>query len=163
MLDRAMIRRFQKAGFLVAIPAETPTYYVEGMRSSFRLARPWTKHFIEQLASAFQEIFGQRLRITSLTRTRLTQLVLRRTNPNAAPARGAVQSTHLTGAAVDISKRSLTEAELAWLRTVLWRLRRKGLIHAVEEFLEPHFHVMVRRRYPEYGRVLPSPIVVGGC
>ena len=50
-----------------------------------------------------------------------------------------------------------------WLRTVLARLRGRGLIHAVEEFREPHFHVMVGRAYDEYARALRSPILAGGC
>jgi hypothetical protein len=74
-----------------------------------------------------------------------------------------VQSTHLTGAAVDISKRSLSEAEIAWLRTVLARLKARGLIHAAEEFREPHFHVLVRKVYATYARALRSPILAGGC
>ena len=49
------------------------------------------------------------------------------------------------------------------MRTVLARLRGRGLIHAVEEFREPHFHVMVGRTYDEYARALRSPILAGGC
>jgi len=63
-----------------------------------------------------------------------------------------VQSTHLTGATLDMSKRSLSDTQVAWLRTVLARLSRQGLIHVAEEFQEPHFHVMVTRRYRQYSR-----------
>ena len=86
-----------------------------------------------------------------------------RTNPSAAPAAGPVQSTHLTGAAVDISKRALSEREVAWLRTVIARLEARRLIHAVEEFGEPHFHVLIRRAYAPYARTLGSAILTGGC
>jgi len=118
---------------------------------------------IEQLAQAFHDLFDRPLRVTSLTRTTARQRALLRTNPGAAPASGPVQSTHLTGAAVDISKRSFSAREVAWLRTVLGRLQGRGLIHAVEEFREPHFHVLVRRAYERYGRALTSALLAGGC
>ena len=41
------------------------------------------------------------------------------TNASAAPADGPVSSTHRTGAAIDISKRGLTNPEIMWVRTVL--------------------------------------------
>jgi hypothetical protein len=161
--DLTMVERLRRKGLLVPVPSGTPTYYVEGVEPRLRVARPWTRRFIEQLAHAFHDLFARPLRITSLTRTVFTQRLLRRTNPSAAPADGPVTSTHLTGAAVDVSKRGLSDDEVAWLRTVLTRLRGRGLIHAVEEFREPHFHVMVGRAYDEYARALRSPILAGGC
>lgn len=163
MRDATMVERFRRAGLLVAVAPETQTYYVAGVDASLRVTRPWTKVFIEQVGGAFHELFGKRLRVTSLTRTTAAQHALARINPSAAPAHGPVQSTHLTGAAVDLSKRSLSEAEIGWLRTVLWRLKRRSLIDAAEEFREPHFHVLVRRRYGEYGGTLGSPVLAGGC
>jgi hypothetical protein len=158
-----MLARFRRAGLLVPVPASTRTYYVAQVPASLRLARPWTKRFIEQLATAKRLLFGTRLRITSLTRITAHQEALIATNPNAAPARGPIPSTHLTGAAVDLGKASLSPRELAWLRTVLGRLTARGLVHAVEEFSEPHFHVLVRRQYATYARTLASPLLVGGC
>jgi hypothetical protein len=163
MRDLAMVEHFRRAGLLVEIPLGTATYYVEGVGPRLRVARPWTGRFVEQLAQAFHDLFDRRLRITSLTRTIARQRALIRTNPSAAPAAGPVQSTHLTGSAVDISKRSFSEREIAWLRTVLARLQDRGLVHAVEEFREPHFHVLVRRAYATYARALRAPIVAGGC
>ncbi|HUP37712.1 MAG TPA: DUF5715 family protein [Candidatus Limnocylindria bacterium] len=163
MRSLAMVEHFRRTGLLVEIPLKTRTYYVEGVGTGLRVARPWTRQFVEQIARAFHDLFGKPLRITSLTRTTARQRELRRTNPSAAPAAGPVQSTHLTGAAVDISKRSLSEAEIAWLRTVLARLKARGLIHAAEEFREPHFHVLVRKVYATYARALRSPILAGGC
>ena len=163
MRDLAAVERFRRSGLLVAVPPRTRAYYVAGVGTRLRVARPWTRRFVEQLAAAFHDLFGEPLRITSLTRTVAHQRALLRINPSAAPARGPVQSTHLTGAAVDISKRSLSEAEIGWLRTVIARLERRGVIHAVEEFGEPHFHVLVRRAYAPYARALRSPILAGGC
>ncbi|HEX9748262.1 MAG TPA: DUF5715 family protein [Methylomirabilota bacterium] len=163
MRDLTMVEDFRRSGLLVEVPLETRTYYVEGVGPRLRVARPWTRRFIEQLAQAFHGLFDRPLRITSLTRTTARQRELLRTNPSAAPATGPVQSTHLTGAAVDISKRSFSDREVAWLRTVLARLRHRGLVHAVEEFGEPHFHVLVRRAYERYGRALASAVLAGGC
>ena len=163
MRSDRMTARFRTSGLLVAIPAETRTYYVAGVRPHLRVARPWVRIFVEHLAAEFHRSFTHRLRITSLTRTRITQLALQQTNPSAAPADGAVQSTHLSGAAVDVSKRDLGDVETAWLRTVLHRLSRRGLVYAVEEFAEPHFHVMVRRGYADYTRRHGSPVLVSGC
>jgi hypothetical protein len=156
MRDIAMVRRFRKAGRLVTVPAEAPTYYVAGVSGPLRVARPWTMYFIEQMSRAFHRRFDRRLRITSLTRTRAVQRRLLRRNIGAAPAEGSVQSTHLTGATLDISKRMLSATQVAWLRTVLDRLNRQGLIHVVEEFQEPHFHVMVRRRLLQYEDTRPA-------
>jgi len=52
---------------------------------------------------------------------------------------------------------------VAWMRLVLRRLSRRGLVHAVEELRQPHFHVLVRRAYDGYGRRLSSPLLIGGC
>ncbi len=163
MRDLAMVKRFRQSRLLVPVPTETKTYYVTGVHPSLRVARPWTRLFIEQVASAFHELFGQRLRITSLTRTQGAQKALIRINPSAAPAHGPVQSTHLTGAAVDVSRRFMSDDQVAWARTVLWRLKERDLIDVAEEFREPHFHVLVRRGYGTYGPTLASPILTGGC
>jgi LysM repeat protein len=163
MKNLRIVARFRRAGLLVPVPSATRTYYVVRVAPPLRVTRPWTRRFIEQMAAAFHELFGEPLRISSLTRTVSRQHTLALTNLNAAPARGAVQSTHLTGAAVDISKHGLSPAQVAWLRTVLQRLERRRLVYAAEEFHQPHFHVFVRKRYLDYARRLPSPVLVGGC
>ncbi len=163
MRDGGMVRRFVDVGLLVPLPAETATYRIPDVPAALRVARPWTKRFIEQLAAALHGLFGGRAKITSLTRTVARQRILGRTNVNAAPASGAEASTHLTGATFDLSKRPLSSREVAWTRLVLRRLARRRLVHAVEEFRQPHFHVMVRRAYADYGRRLPSPLLIGGC
>lgn len=163
MKSLTMVARFRRAGLLVPVPATTRTYYVARVPPALRVTRPWTKRFIQQLAAASHELFDEPLRVSSLTRTVSTQRALRLTNANAAPAHGTVQSTHLTGAAVDMSKRGLDPAQVMWLRTVLDRLERRRLVYAAEEFREPHFHVFVRKRYLDYARRLPSPVLVGGC
>lgn len=152
MRDMRMVGKFRRAGLLVTVPAQAPTYYVAGVASSLRAVRPWTKSFLEATSRAFHRAYGRRLRVTSLVRTQGVQLRLLRTNLGAAPAHGPVQSTHLTGAALDISTRVLSTTQAAWLRTMLDRLRGRGAIHVVEELRQPHFHVMVRKSYPKLGR-----------
>lgn len=147
MRDRGMVRRFTRSGHLVPIALETSTYYVTGVSAALRVARPWTRRFIEHLARAVHASFGIRLKITSLTRTEARQRAIGRTNGNAAPARGPARSTHLTGASVDISKAPFSALEIDWLRSALRRLTAARLVHAIEEFAEPHFHVLVRRAY----------------
>lgn len=158
-----MLMRFRRARLLVSVPASTRTFYVSGVPASLRVARPWTKRFIEELAAAKRRSFGTPLRITGLTRTRIYQRALGATNGNAAPAHGHLQSTHLTGASVDISTRLLSVREITWLRVVLRGLTADGLVHAIEEFRQPHFHVLVHKRYGAAARTLASPLPGGGC
>lgn len=158
-----MLMRFRRARLLVSVPASTRTFYVSGVPASLRVARPWTKRFIEELAAAKRRSFGTPLRITGLTRTRIYQRALGATNGNAAPAHGHLQSTHLTGASVDISTRLLSVREITWLRVVLRGLTADGLVHAIEEFRQPHFHVLVHKRYGASARTLASPLPGGGC
>lgn len=158
-----MVARFRRAGLLVPVPARARTFYVARVPPPLRVTRPWTRQFLQHVAAAFHALFDEPLRVTSLTRTVSRQHALRLVNANAAPARGPVQSTHLTGAALDISRNGLRELQIQWLRTVLHRLERRRLVYAAEEFREPHFHVFVRKRYLDYARRLPSPVLLGGC
>jgi hypothetical protein len=160
---RATLERFVRAGLLVPLPEETPWFRVVGVPEWRRVARPWTRLFVQQLGEALHVLFGSRLRVTDLTRTTTVQEALGQWNGNAAPARGAVASTHLTGASVDLSKLEHPDAELTWLRLVLARLSARGLVSAIEEFAQPHFHVMVRRAYARHGARLASPVAIGGC
>jgi len=161
--DRRMLRRFVRAGLLVRLPEETRTYWVAGVPDWLRVTRPWTKRFIEQLAGGLHGLFGTRLKVTSLTRTVDIQRALATWNHNAAPADGRIRSTHLTGAAVDLSKQPFTDREIRWVRLVLDRLSRQGWLYAIEEFQQAHFHVLVFKRYLAYARTLASPVHIGGC
>jgi hypothetical protein len=163
MRDLAMVRRFVGAGLLVPVPRAAAGYRVDGVPAKLRVVRPWTRRFLEHLGAAAHALFGVRLKVTSLTRTVVSQEALARRNDNAAPARGPRRSSHLTGATVDISTRPHSAAQVLWLRTVLGRLERAGVLLAIEELAQPHFHVMVFPRYSAYARTVRSPMAVGGC
>lgn len=160
---RALMERFVRVGLLVPVAAEAPGFRVVGVPPWRRVARPWTRLFIAQLGDALHELFGARLRVTDLTRTETVQTALLASNGNAAPAHGPHRSSHLTGASVDLSKVEHSESELRWLRLVLRQLARRGVVSPIEEFVQPHFHVMVFRRYADYASRLRFPVLIGGC
>lgn len=150
MADLAMVRRFARNGYLVAVPENTSTFYLKSIPDSYQYCRPWTKLFLTRLATQYHAKFGDRLRVTSLVRTERRQRYLTRVNGNAADASGPSRSSHLTGATIDISKRFMSNAEIDWMRDVLYSLREAGYVYAIEEFYQPTFHVMVYRSYPQY-------------
>ncbi|MBV6429967.1 MAG: hypothetical protein IANPNBLG_00070 [Bryobacteraceae bacterium] len=147
MTGRSMILRFHRLGYLERLPASTPTYYLRAIPPPYRYLRPWSKAFLERLSRRFHSRFGKRLRVTSLIRGIERQRALARRNGNAAPAFGINRSTHLTGATFDISKAYMTGREKAWMRRVLYSMKKQKRIYAVEEFRQPTFHIMVYRSY----------------
>jgi hypothetical protein len=159
--SRAALGRFVRAGLLVRVPPAAPGFQVVGVPGWRRVTRPWTRLFLHQLGAAVRELFGGRLRVTDLARTEAVQRALEGWNVNAAPARGPHPSTHLTGAAVDLSKVEHSDVEIAWLRLVLRRLTDRGLVDAIEEFAQPHFHVLVFRAYARYGARLRAAAAIG--
>jgi len=152
MRDVAMIHSFARHGYLVSVPSSTRAYYLHAIPAPYRYCRPWTRLFLDRLSRQFYARFRQRLRVTSLVRTVGRQRMLTRINDNAADATGELQSSHLTGATVDISKHSMSEAERNWMRNVLYSLRQSGHLYAIEEFQEPVFHIMVYASYPQYAK-----------
>ena len=150
MSNTAMIRRFTAAGYLVGVPSTTSTYYLHDIPAAYRFTRPWTLRFIRRLSTQFHARFGHRLRVTSLVRTERYQRILAIRNANATNFEGPSRSSHLSGATIDISKRLMSRAELQWMRRVLFQLREKGHIYAIESS-QPTFHVMIYRKYALYG------------
>jgi hypothetical protein len=150
MADDGMVRRFQRAGLLIAVPAATSSFYLQQVPARSRFLRPWAKLFLTRISQQFHARFGTRLRITGLVRTVAYQRALGARNHNAAAATGPLQSTHLTGATLDVSKRFMTPAHVQWMRQVLFGLREREVLYALEEFSQPCFHVMVYRSYADY-------------
>ncbi len=156
MMDGRMLLRFRRAGLLVPVARSTPFFYLHQVPRRFRYLRPWTRLFLTRLSRQFHARFGGRLRVTALVRDARYQRVLDASNANAAAASGPLRSSHLTGATIDISKRFLKRPHLEWMRRVLYDLRERRVLYALEEFGQPCFHVMVYRSYLEYVRGLSS-------
>jgi hypothetical protein len=154
MRDRAMIEQFVEAGYLVAVPPDTRSYYLHRISPSYSYLRPWAKRFLDQVSREYYARFHQQLRVTSLIRTVYLQRRLEHRNFNAAEATGDDRSSHLTGATLDISKHSMSWREKKWLRRQLIELEQGGHIYAIEEFRQPCFHVMV---FPNYRDYVPHP------
>jgi len=156
MRNARMVQRFRRLGLLVPVPAATSWYYLYRIPARFHYLRPWARLFLNRLGREYHARFGARLRVTALLRTVRYEEYLDRRNANAAPASGGDRSSHLTGATLDISKRFMSPAEEDWMRRVLFGLRRRSVLYAIEEFYQPCFHVMVYRNYLGYVREISS-------
>ena len=150
MIDSEMVKRFNRNGYLVKVPASTRHFYLRYIAPEHRYLRPWSKLFLDRLSSQYYARFKKKLRVTSVVRTIESQKALATRNGNAASPYGVRRSSHLTGATLDISKHGMTRAEVNWMRQVIHSLKKKGYLYAIEEFRQPTFHVMVYRNYPDY-------------
>ena len=145
--DDAMLKKFTRTRLLVPVPADAKHYYLKAVPAKYRYLRPWSKYFLERTAVQFHAKFGTKLRVTSLVRTGAFQLRLASFNPNAAPVSGPTQSSHLTGATLDISKATMSAAQRDWMRGYLTELKEAGKVYGIEERLQPTFHIMVFKAY----------------
>jgi hypothetical protein len=132
---------------LVPLPASEGLVVNPKLPADRRYCRPWTARFLSDLATAHEEAFHEPLEVNSAVRTVAYQKRLRRSNGNAAPAKGEVVSPHLTGAAVDIAKEQLTRQEISWMRNQLLPLQKAGKIDVEEEFQQACFHITVYKGY----------------
>jgi hypothetical protein len=129
-----------------------------------RCARVWTVQFVNDLAREFYAKFGQPLDLNSAARSVTYQLRLQTTNGNAAGTDGDSASPHLTGQAIDIGKRAMSRAQLAWMRERLVPLIQSGKIDVEEEFKQACFHISVYRSYiptvqrQSIAQLRPSPM-----
>lgn len=134
---------------LVPIPAEAVDVD-ERMPEKFRFVLPSTRRFLRELGYQFMRTFEKKLVITSAVRTQEYQNLLRTSNGNAAASEyGPSQSSHLTGATIDIGKKGLSLLETEWLRVRLLHFENDGYVEATEEFTQLVFHVMVLHAYGE--------------
>lgn len=148
--DRAMLRRFVRAGLLEPVPSRTRYYYTRYIPRDYHYLRPWSKLFLDRLSRQHYARFKKPLRVTSMVRTASMQARLAGRNTNAADAHGPRRSSHLTGATLDISKAGMSAEQIEWMRGVLHALKEQGYLYAVEEFSQPTFHIMVFRNYTDY-------------
>ncbi len=109
---------------------------------SYPYTRPESLAFLEQLAEGYHSACGQRLVVTSLTRSRADQ-----------PRNASHRSVHPAGLAIDL-RRSSRRSCRRWLERTLLELEGDGLVEATRERSPPHYHVAVlpqpvRGRWPE--------------
>jgi hypothetical protein len=141
---------------LVPIPISSALTVNPDLEENHRYCRPWTAKFLADLARAHDAAFHRSIEVSSAVRTVEYQKRLERTNGNAAPAEGDLVSPHLTGATVDIAKKGLTRAEIAWMRRQLMGLEALGKIDVEEEFKQACFHITVYKSYAPAGTTGPA-------
>ena len=134
-------------GMLVSLPAGAALNIDDRLPYNRRFTRPWTASFLNDLARAHYAHFHSPLQVNSAVRTVEFQQHLMHINGNAAPADGDTASPHLTGQAIDLAKRGMPLAEIAWMRGYLLPLIESGKIDVEEEFQQSCFHISVYRRY----------------
>jgi hypothetical protein len=140
---------------LVPIPISTALTVNPDLEENHRYCRPWTAKFLADLARAHDAAFHRSIEVSSAVRTVEYQKRLERTNGNAAPAEGDLVSPHLTGATIDIAKKGLSRAEMAWMRKELAGLEAEGKIDVEEEFKQACFHITVYKSYVPAGKTGP--------
>jgi hypothetical protein len=145
--DDGELDRLRAEHQLVSFPVSDSLRLNEDLPYNRRYARPWTVLFAQDIARDFYARFHQPLQVNSAVRTVAYQLRLQRVNGNAAAADGDAASPHLTGQAIDLGKRGMSVAELAWMRQYLVPLMQGGKIDVEEEFQQACFHISVYRRY----------------
>lgn len=155
-IDRMQLPRIQDDDELDALKASgelVPIVATDALRFDPRLdpdrryCRPWTRDFVKDLSEAYFRAFHQQIQVNSAVRTVKVQKKLRRHNRNAAPIEGDTASSHLAGVTVDIQRRGLTRAQIAWMQQYMFPLKELGLIEPEEERRQWVFHVMVSDRY----------------
>jgi hypothetical protein len=145
--DDEDLNRMRNAGLLAPIPDNATLHVDDRLPANRRYCRPWTAVFLDTLARQHYARFQTPLQLTSAVRTVDFQQHLIHINGNAAPAQGDTASPHLTGQAIDIGKKGLTMAEIAWMRGYLLPLVQQGKIDVEEEFQQSCFHISVYKKY----------------
>ena len=143
------IEQFERARLLVPLPQGETIQIDDRLELKWQWCRPWTATFLRDIAKDYFAEFHTPLQINSAVRTTEYQIQLRKTNGNAAGTTGDLQSSHPTGATVDLAKKGMTRKQLAWMRKRLLGLESKNLIEATEEKRQSVFHIMVFNSYPD--------------
>ena len=155
--DDAQLDQLETAREIVPLPASFSLRVNPDLPDNRRYCRPWTSHFLADLARSHYARFHRALQVNSAVRTVDFQRSLIAINGNAAPADGDIASPHLTGAAVDIGKKGMSFSELSWMRAWLLPLQTAGKIDVEEEFYQSCFHITVYRGYAPPTLTRPAP------
>ncbi len=128
------------AGELVALTPQPGLAIDHRLPRERRYVRPETLTVIEWLAEEYIAHFGTPLTVTSAVRPETVQRRLRRWNRNAAPAK---ESSHTTGATVDISRREMTQEETIFIEDLMMPLVVNDRAVVLEERGQMCFHIFV--------------------
>jgi hypothetical protein len=142
---------------LVPIPESGSIAVNTDLTENHRYCRPWTAHFLTNLAAEHAAQFHKPIIVSSAVRTVEYQQHLMHRNHNAAAAEGDIVSPHLTGGTIDIAKSGMSRKEITWMRNHLLSMQVEGTIDVEEEFRQPCFHITVYRNY-----LAPEPDPVPG-
>ena len=145
------LHRMRAAHLLVDFPESTSLHINPELAADRRCGRVWSVRFATNIAHDFYARFHQPLQVNSAVRTVAYQVRLQRTNGNAAGIDGDTASPHLTGQAMDLGKRNMSMAQIAWMRAYLLPLMQAGKVDVEEEFQQACFHISVYRTY------MPAP------
>ena len=150
--DDADLRRLRAAHLLVDFPESASLHVNPELGANRRCGRVWSVRFATNIARDFYARFHEPLQVNSAVRTVAYQVRLQRTNGNAAGIDGDTASPHLTGQAMDLGKRGMSMAQIAWMRAYLLPLMQAGKVDVEEEFQQACFHISVYRTY------MPAPV-----
>jgi hypothetical protein len=147
--DDAELEQLKQDGKLVPITPNEALRVDPRLDPDRRYCRPWTLKFVEDLAEAYHQQFGDQIQVNSAVRTVVVQKKLRRHNRNAAPAEGEIASSHLAGVTVDLQRRGMSKKEIKWVENYLIPMKAAGLVEPEEERRQWVFHIMVSNRYTD--------------
>lgn len=133
--SRVEMERYAKRGYIVPIPREMRTYRLSDL-VSHPYARPEVKLFIERASAQYIRACGEKLVVTSLTRT-------------DRPGNGSDRSVHPAGMAVDFRYSQNAKCRKA-LESILLPLEGIGVLEATRERKPKHYHVVVFPEYSDY-------------
>lgn len=147
--DEAQLERMIEEKILIPIE-DTKAYFIDETlgeedaedAENYAYARRSVEVFLNQLLPPIHRETGYRFRITSLVRTLIYQQALIHGKYKSSAARGRSsdrRSPHLTGLAVDISRKDMPAGVMKLLRERLKSLEGQNVIEATEE------KVVVRR------------------
>jgi hypothetical protein len=106
--DDTHLEELKAGGELVRIPETVGIKIDPRLTERFRYVRPFVADYLILMGREFHDRFKTELQINSAVRTASHQLSISGSNKNAAPIKGLKRSAHLTGAAIDIAKLTLT-------------------------------------------------------
>lgn len=154
--DLAQLKKFIEKKLLIFIP-DTDAYVLDSDQIGqwdqdnkvlYYYARPYVKDLLDTEPTACHAQTGDVYSVASLVRTRAYQKTLHDNDHKAGAIVGKKlwkQSAHLTGAAVDISYKGLSEEGKSCLRERLHKREKQGQIIVLYE--KSHFHIMVLSNY----------------